>query len=131
MQVVINCVNWLPLTLNECVLPSSIIIIETNIIDETFFVIFISTISIIIEKLERMLDFYIHWMMNIAKIQFSVVTGRGTADPIFVVRQPQKQYRQVSNIRRTKSQHSKDSPTVLQLSLQNPLKPYVKSRMKM
>ena len=40
-------------------------------------------------------------------------------------------YRQVSNIRRTKSQHLKDSPTVLQLSLQNPLKPDVKSRMKM
>ena len=40
-------------------------------------------------------------------------------------------YRQVSNIRRTKSQHFKDSRTVLQLSLPNPLKPDVKSRMKM
>ena len=40
-------------------------------------------------------------------------------------------YRQVSNIRRTKSQHLKDSRTVLQLSLPNPLKPDVKSRMKM
>ena len=40
-------------------------------------------------------------------------------------------YRQVSNIRRTKSQHSKDSRTVLRLSLPNPLKPDVKSRMKM
>ena len=40
-------------------------------------------------------------------------------------------YRQVSNIRRTKSQHLKDSRTVLQLSLQNPLKPDVESRMKM
>ena len=39
-------------------------------------------------------------------------------------------YRQVSNIRRTKSQHSKDSRTVL-LSLPNPLKPDAKSRMKM
>ena len=37
-------------------------------------------------------------------------------------------YRQVSNIRRTKSQHLKDSRTVL---WQNPLKPDVKSRMKM
>ena len=40
-------------------------------------------------------------------------------------------YRQVSNIRRTKSQHLKDSRTVLRLSLPNPLKPDVKSRMKM
>ena len=40
-------------------------------------------------------------------------------------------YRQVSNIRGTKSQHLKDSHTVLQLSLPNLLKPDVKSRMKM
>ena len=40
-------------------------------------------------------------------------------------------HRQVSNIRRTKSQHLKDSRTVLRLSLSNPLKPDVKSRMKM
>ena len=40
-------------------------------------------------------------------------------------------YRQVSNISRTKSQHLKDSRTVLRLSLPNPLKPDVKSRMKM
>ena len=40
-------------------------------------------------------------------------------------------YRQVSNIRRTKSQHLKDSRTVLRLSLPNPLKPDFKSRMKM
>ena len=40
-------------------------------------------------------------------------------------------YRQVSNIRRTESQHLKDYRTVLRLSLPNPLKPDVKSRMKM
>ena len=40
-------------------------------------------------------------------------------------------YRQVSNIRHTKSQYLKDSRTVLRLSLPNPLKPDVKSRMKM
>ena len=40
-------------------------------------------------------------------------------------------YRQVSNIRRTKSQHLKDYRNVLRLSLPNPLKPDVKSRMKM
>ena len=38
---------------------------------------------------------------------------------------------QVSNITCTKSQHLKYSPTVLRLSLPNPLKPGVKSRMKM
>ena len=46
-------------------------------------------------------------------------------------RHSQTTCRQVSNIRRTTTQHLKDSPTVLQLSLQNPLKPNVKSRMKM
>ena len=40
-------------------------------------------------------------------------------------------YRQVSNVRRIKFQHLKDSRTVLRLSLPNPLKPDVKSRMKM
>ena len=40
-------------------------------------------------------------------------------------------YRQVSNIRRTKSQHLIDSRTVLRLSLPNPLKPDVESRMRM
>ena len=40
-------------------------------------------------------------------------------------------YRQDSNISRTKSQNSQDSRTVLRLSLPNPLKPDIKSRMKM
>ena len=44
---------------------------------------------------------------------------------------PQYIYRQVSNIRHTQSQHLKDFRTVLRLSLSNPLKPDVKSRMKM
>ena len=42
-----------------------------------------------------------------------------------------KIYSKVSNTRRTKSQNLKDSRTVLRLSLPNPLKPDVKSRMKM
>ena len=42
-----------------------------------------------------------------------------------------KVYRQVSNIRRTEYQHLKDSRTVLRLFLPNPLKPDIKSRMKM
>ena len=37
----------------------------------------------------------------------------------------------IHNIRRTKFQHLQDSRTVLRLSLPNPLKPDVKSRMKM
>ena len=41
------------------------------------------------------------------------------------------QYRQVSNIRRTKSQLLINSRTALWLSLPNPLKPDVKSRTKM
>ena len=40
-------------------------------------------------------------------------------------------YRQVSNMRRTKSQHLKDSRTVLLLPLPNPLNPDIKSRKKM
>ena len=39
-------------------------------------------------------------------------------------------YRQISNISRTKSQNLNVSRIVLQLSLPNPLKPGVKSRMK-
>ena len=39
-------------------------------------------------------------------------------------------YRKISNIRRTNSQNLNDSHLVLQSSLPNPLKPGVKSRMK-
>ena len=42
-----------------------------------------------------------------------------------------KTYRQVSYIRRIEYQHLKDSRTLLRLSLPNPLKPDVKSRMEM
>ena len=54
-------------------------------------------------------------MCHLASMSYSIITY----------------YRQVSNIRRTKSQHLKDSRTVLWLSLPNPLKTDVKSRMKM
>ena len=40
-------------------------------------------------------------------------------------------YRKISNIRHTNPQNVNDSRLVLQLSLPNPLKPGVKSRMKM
>ena len=39
-------------------------------------------------------------------------------------------YRKISNINRTKPQDLNDSRLVLQLSLRNPLKPGIKSRMK-
>ena len=44
---------------------------------------------------------------------------------------PVPMYRKVSNIRRTKCQNLNDSRLVLQLSVPNPLKPSVKSIMKM
>ena len=44
---------------------------------------------------------------------------------------PTGTYRKISNIRRTKSQNLNDSHLVLKSSLPNPLKPGVKSRMKM
>ena len=40
-------------------------------------------------------------------------------------------YRKISNIRRAKYQNFNDSRLILQLPLTNPLKPGVKSRMKM
>ena len=40
-------------------------------------------------------------------------------------------YIEISNISRTKSQNLNESRLVLQLSLPNPLKPVIKSRMKM
>ena len=41
------------------------------------------------------------------------------------------EYRKISNISRTKSQNLTDSRHILQLFLPNPLKPVIKSRMKM
>ena len=66
-----------------------------------------------------------------------VNTELGTVQPPNVIdapkaiQSPVAAYLQVSNIRRTKSQHLKDSRPVLWLSLPDPLKPDVKSRMKM
>ena len=45
--------------------------------------------------------------------------------------QAKESYRKISNIRHTKSQNLNVSRLVLQLSLPNPMKPGVKSRMKM
>ena len=51
--------------------------------------------------------------------------------PLLMAAKSTDTYRQVSNIRRTKSQHLKESRTTLRLSLPNPLKSDAKSRMKM
>ena len=63
--------------------------------------------------------------------QFS--RGRGTPDAIFVDGQLQEEYCKTSKfkIMHTKSQNLNVSRLVLQLSLPSPLKPGVKSRMKM
>ena len=61
--------------------------------------------------------------------QFS--RGRGTPDAIFVDGQLQEEYCKISKIMHTKSQNLNVSRLVLQLSLPSPLKPGVKSRMKM
>ena len=42
-----------------------------------------------------------------------------------------KNYRKTSDVSRTNSQNLNDSPLVVQMLLPNPLKPGVKSRMKM
>ena len=44
---------------------------------------------------------------------------------------PGEEYRKISNIRRTKSPNLNASLLAVQLSLPNPIKPGVKSRMKM
>ena len=61
--------------------------------------------------------------------QFS--RGRGTPDAIFVDGQLQEEYCKTSKIMHTKSKNLNVSRLVLQLSLPSPLKPGVKSRMKM
>ena len=74
--------------------------------------------NIVIEK---------HWFENVVCKKAAICCGLNVLIPL----QVSLAYRQVSNISRTKSQHLKDSRTVLRLSLPNSLKPDVKSRMKM
>ena len=50
---------------------------------------------------------------------------------VLVFHKDENNYRKISNISSTKSQNLTDSCLVLQLSSHNPLKPGVKSRMKM
>ena len=75
-----------------------------------------------------------HKLIGLYFLQWSVNTLVGYESFFIIIiewKYTKSTYRQVSNISRTKSQHLKDSRTVLQLSLPNPLKPDVKSRMKM
>ena len=55
---------------------------------------------------------------------------RFTLAGTILLQQVEIYYRKISNIRRTKSQNLNNYRLVLQLSLPNPLKPGVKSRMK-
>ena len=68
-------------------------------------------------------DIYGHWSLTESNI---FQTGPGHVSHLKVW-----MYRTISNIRRTKSQNLNDSCLVMQLSLPNPLKSGVKSRMKM
>ena len=77
--------------------------------------------------LSAFLDLWIGFYFSVCLIDCHQVTDGCFIDCFFTLRS----YRQVSNIRRAISQHSKDSCTVFRLSLLNPLKPDVKSRMKM
>ena len=83
-------------------------------------------IPTVLSALSVFVPVYLSWF----RCQVSRATGWWHGVPI-IAPCGRCTYRQVSNIRRTKSQHLKDSRTVLQLSLPNPLKPDVKSRMKM
>ena len=67
--------------------------------------------------------YYVFMLSAIANIRFTENTVNIESHTMI--------YRKVSNIRRTKSQKLNDSRLVFQLSLPNPLKPGVKSRMKM
>ena len=46
----------------------------------------------VMKLLERVLDFFIHEMVNIDEMQFSFVSGKDTTDTIFIVRQLQEKY---------------------------------------
>ena len=79
-------------------------------------------------------EIFMHWHFNTSFLPYGMelilLVSSGT-DLIIPSAHLNFKYRQVSNIRRTNSQHLKDSRTVLRLSLLNPLNPDVKSRMKM
>ena len=66
------------------------------------------------------IDNPIHWHVHIAKVQL-----------VNMLNHFEKTYGQISNISHTKFQNLNVSRLVLQLSLLNPLKACVKSRMKM
>ena len=65
-----------------------------------------------------------------SRVSYSYTTSE--SGPIVCIGIVKKEmYRKISNIRRTKSPNLTASRLVLQLSLPNPMKPGVKSRMKM
>ena len=77
-----------------------------------------------------------YFFMSHVASMFSIVAGSSDAASVrsvtgLILAEEILLYRKVSNIRRTKSQNWNDSHLVLKLSVPNPLKPGIKSRMKM
>ena len=52
----------------------------------------------VMKLLEWVLDFYIEEMVNIVEMQFGFVSGRGTTDAIFVIRQLWEKYIAISKL---------------------------------
>ena len=81
-----------------------------------------------------MLEYQFVFTCNLMRIPYRIC--RHKTQVIYIAdltlnKQLQNNYRQIYNIRRTKSRTLNVSCLVLQLSLPNPLKPGIESRMKM
>ena len=101
-----------------------------------FFIVRLKKIGSLNNRMHKQSNDLTHWPLGTVTLIFNNLnTFHWMISPAFPVMLPlcesHRSYRQVSNIRCTKSQHLKCSSTVLRLSLPNPLKPDVKSRMKM
>ena len=79
-----------------------------------------------------MMEIFIPWkMVLVMKRAFMIAISQVTSMLPVIIRCLKITHRKIFNIRRTKSQNLNDSRLVLLLPLPNPLKPSVKSRMKM
>ena len=100
---------------------------------------FVFVVATLLSKHIVIFVVFVQWYLNFTRLRIfkiPILTARDIRRMVWVLSwatmsRVNSNYHQVSNIRRTKYQHSKDSRTVLRLSLTNPLKPDVKSRMKM
>ena len=82
-------------------------------------------------KIQHFTMVLIGFFKSVAVIMFEKGNGNTTATAQRNISLPFFIYRKVSNIRRAKCQNLNESRLVLQLSVPNPLKPNVKSIMKM